>query len=243
MAAILTPTHLTVLDQQTLKHPPSSTNPSCLLPPFPSSLAWCSEINSIFFASASSGIMQYDLTSGALQDVLTTSDHSGPYTALLSKDRGNTVIYARGQQIIGLSTSSGKVSHKYETHKTSVSSLSLSNDSSLLASTSAHAIHVHNLTLGSHTVLRGIPSGSGTISTCAFHHHSRTRLLVGVGAQLLVYDTTRPSGPVKTITLDKDQKNPGPIVAITCSPFSKTLVAAACSGGTISLIDLEKEKA
>ena len=88
---------------------------------------------------------------------------------------------------------------------------------------------------------RGIPAG-GSISTCAFHPHSRTRLLVGLGSQLLVYDTTRPSGPTKVVQIDKDQKNVGPIVGITCSPFSKTLVAVACSGGAIGLVDLEKEK-
>ena len=31
-------------------------------------------------------------------------------------------------------------------------------------------------------------------------------------------------------------------VAVTCSPFSKSLVAVGCSGGLISLIDMEKEK-
>ncbi|KAK7694029.1 hypothetical protein QCA50_003605 [Cerrena zonata] len=33
-----------------------------------------------------------------------------------------------------------------------------------------------------------------------------------------------------------------PIVAIACSPFSKTLIAVACSGGSIGLVDLDKEK-
>ena len=187
--------------------------------------------------------MQYDLTTDSLQDVLPIGDQSDPYVSLLVKDRGNTVIYAKGKRVVVASASSGKVGHTFETHKAPVGSLALSNDSSLLASTSAHAIHVHNLTLASHTVLRGLPSGGGAVTTCAFHPHSRTRLLVGFGTQLLVYDTTRPSGPVKSVPLDKDHKNPGSIVAVTCSPFSKTLVAVACSGGTIGLIDLEKEKA
>ena len=162
--------------------------------------------------------------------------------SLLTKDRGNTVIYGRGKQVLLVSTQTGKVAQAFDTHKATITSLSLSNDSSLLASTSAHTIHVHNLTLASHTVLRGIPTGSSTVSACAFHPHSRTRLLVGVDSQLLVYDTTRPSGPAKVIPIDKDQKNVGPIVGITCSPFSKTLVAVACSAGAIGLVDLEKEK-
>ncbi len=141
-----------------------------------------------------------------------------------------------------LSAVTGKPANTFDTHKTPITSLSLSNDASLLASTSVRSIHVHNLTLASHTVLRGIPSGSDSITTCAFHPHLRTRLLVGLGSQLLVYDTTRPSGPAKIIDIDKDKKNLGQVVAVTCSPFSKTLVAVACSGGTVALVDLEKEK-
>ena len=187
--------------------------------------------------------MQFELATGSLQDVITTGDHPDHYTSLITKDRGNTIIYARSKQVVVHSASSGRVTNTFETHKSSVTSLSLSNDSSLLATTSAHAIHVHNLTLASHTVLRGISAGDGTVTTCAFHPHSRTRLLVGLGTQLLVYDTTRPSGPTKIVPMDKDHQSPGAIVAITCSPFSKTLVAVACSGGMIGLVDLEKEKA
>ncbi|RPD66431.1 WD40 repeat-like protein [Lentinus tigrinus ALCF2SS1-7] len=242
MAAIVTPTNLYVLETSSLKHPPTTADPTCPVPPLPSSIAWSAETSAIFIASETSSIMQYDLTAGTLQDTPITEQGSDPAISLLTKDRGNTVVYARGQKILHASTQTGRIAHTFDTHKASVTSLSLSNDSSLLASTSARAIHVHNLTLVSHTVLRGIPAGSGSVTTCAFHPHSRTRLLVGHGSQLLVYDTTRPSGPAKTIPLDKDQKNLGPIVAITCSPFSKTLVAVACSGGAVGLVDLEKEK-
>ena len=242
MAAIITPTNLVVLETSSLKHPPATADPTCPVPLLPSSIAWCAENTSIFIASGTSSIMQYDLTTGSLQDTLITEQGSDPAISLLTKDRGSTVVYARGQKILIVSTQTGKIAHTFDTHKDPVTSLSLSNDASLLASTSAHAIHVHNLTLASHTAMRGIPAGAGNVTTCAFHPHSRTRLLVGLGSQLLVYDTTRPSGPAKTIPLDKDQKNPGPIVAITCSPFSKTLVAIACNGGAVALVDLEKEK-
>ncbi|TFK92322.1 WD40 repeat-like protein [Polyporus arcularius HHB13444] len=241
MAAILTPTNLVVLETSTLKHPPATADPTCPVPPLPSGLAWSAERSSIYLASTS-GIMQYDLTTGSLQDTPITEQGSDPAISLLIKDRGSSVVYARGQKVLLASTQTGKLAHTFDTHRAAVTSLSLSTDSTLLASTSAHAIHVHNLTLASHTVLRGIPAGSGSITTCAFHPHSRTRLLAGLGPQLLVYDTTRPSGPAKVIPLDKDQKAVGSIVAITCSPFSKTLVAVACSGGAVCLVDLEKEK-
>ncbi|KAI0672926.1 WD40-repeat-containing domain protein [Trametes maxima] len=243
MAAILTTTNLTILEHSSLKHPPSVASPTCSLPAPPSSVFWSAESGTIFLASANGSLHQYDVASTTLQDLsLSGRASTEPCVSLLSKDRGSTIIYGQGQQIVVLSTSTGKPANTFDTHKAPVTSLSLSNDASLLASTSAHAIHVHNLTLASHTALRGIPSGAGSISTCAFHPHSRTRLLVGLGSQLLVYDTTRPSGPAKTIEIDKEKKNLGPIVAVSCSPFSKTLVAVACSGGMVALVDLEKEK-
>jgi protein NEDD1 len=55
-----------------------------------------------------------------------------------------------------------------------------------------------------------------------------------------VYDTTRSSGPIKTITLS--EMSSGDITAIACSPVSKTLVAVATTGGYVALVDLEKEK-
>ncbi|KAI0647350.1 WD40-repeat-containing domain protein [Trametes meyenii] len=243
MAAILTTTNLTILEHSSLKHPPPVANSTFSLPAPPGSVSWSAESGTIFLASANGSLHQYDVALATLQDLsLTGRPSTEPCVSLLSKDRGSTIIYGQGQQVVVVSTATGKPANTFDTHKAPVTSLSLSNDASLLASTSAHAIHVHNLTLASHTVLRGIPSGGGSINTCAFHPHSRTRLLVGLGSQLLVYDTTRPSGPTKTMEIDKEKKNFGSIVAISCSPFSKTLVAVACSGGTVALIDLEKEK-
>lgn len=111
----------------------------------------------------------------------------------------------------------------------------------LLASTFASTVHVHNLTLGSHSILRGLTLGGQDINTSAFHPHYRTRLLVAAGKQIMVYDTTRLSAPMKTISLTEAAS--GTISAIACSPFSKTLIAVATSGGFVGLIDLEKEKA
>jgi protein NEDD1 len=76
--------------------------------------------------------------------------------------------------------------------------------------------------------------------TCTFSPHLRTRLIVGFGNTVYVYDITRPSNPMKTICFG--DATLGDIVAVACSPFSKTLVATACSGGTIGLIDFDKEK-
>ncbi|KAI0780636.1 WD40-repeat-containing domain protein [Trametes elegans] len=242
MSAILTTTSLTVLDHSSLKHLPPAAQPARSLTSAPSSIVWCAENGTIFLSYVDGTISRYDISTELIQDISLAIPSSEPAVSLLYKDRGNTIIYGQGQRAIVLSVGTGKPANIFDTHKAPVTSLSLSNDSSLLASTSAHAIHIHNLTLASHTILRGIPAGTGSITTCAFHPHSRTRLLVGLGSQLLVYDTTRPSGPAKAVEIDKDKKNTGPIVAISCSPFSKTLVAVACSGGTVALVDLEKEK-
>lgn len=56
----------------------------------------------------------------------------------------------------------------------------------------------------------------------------------------MIYDITRPSGPVRTITMSEAAT--GEIVAIVCSPYSKTLLAVACSGGSVSVVDLDKEQ-
>jgi len=57
---------------------------------------------------------------------------------------------------------------------------------------------------------------------------------------VVIYDTTKPSGPIKAITLDASMG--GDIVSLVCSPFSKTLCAVATGSGHIALIDIEKDK-
>ncbi|KDQ33020.1 hypothetical protein PLEOSDRAFT_1091285 [Pleurotus ostreatus PC15] len=134
----------------------------------------------------------------------------------------------------------GKTTQTLESHTSVISSISLSNDASLLASATSAVVHVYNLATGSNSVLRGLALAGQSIGACAFHSHSRTRLLLGIGRQFVVYDTTRPSSPVKTIPLDTSSS--GDINAISSSPFSKSLVAVSTTGGYLGLIDLEKEK-
>ncbi|PSR75377.1 hypothetical protein PHLCEN_2v9135 [Hermanssonia centrifuga] len=233
MLAALTTDALVLIDPPTLKKAPTSIPTTCSFSSQPTACAWAPD-HSCLFVSLGNTIEKYDLN-GTLLDTI----YSGPspLTTLVSKDKGNTLILGAGTQVIVLETQTGKVPQSFKSHKLPVLALSLSNDSSLLASISVSTVHVHNLSLASHTVLRGLPSGE--VTACAFHPHTRTRLLLGIGLQLAVYDTTRPSGPSKTIVIEKGA---GQIVAIACSPFSKTLVAVAYSGGNVSLVDLEKDK-
>lgn len=239
MLAIAASDSLSVLDPATLKQAPSSV-PSCiaLIAP-PTASSWSSD-NAFLFLASSQTIHKYDASLNSLRDIYSPTE-SDVIESMVCKDKGS-LIFSAGHKIHTLEhgSTNPKISQTFESHKTPINSLSLSNDASLLASSSAGAAHVHNLSLGSHTVLRGLPLNGHTITTCAFHPHSRTRLLLGIGKQLVVYDTTRPSGPLKSIALN--DATSGDIIAVACSPFSKTLVAVASSGGNVGLVDLDKEK-
>ncbi|KAG6840977.1 hypothetical protein C0991_002959, partial [Blastosporella zonata] len=238
MLAVSATGTLSLLDATELKRAPSSV-PSCLsLTNVTCASTWSFDNSALFLASPQS-IHRYDLTSNVLKDIYTSKSQEH-ISHIVCKDQG-TLIYSAGEKVHLLECGSNvKIAQTIESHKSSITSLSLSNDCTLLSTTSSNAVHVHNLTLGSHTVLRGLALAGQNISTSAFHPHARTRLLLGIGKQLVVYDTTRPSGPLKSIPLS--DVTLGDIVAVACSPFSKTLVAVATSGGHVGLIDLEKEK-
>ncbi|KAJ4481940.1 WD40-repeat-containing domain protein [Lentinula aciculospora] len=237
MLAITSTDGLSILDHTTVKKAPSSF-PSCITlisPPIASS--WSSDNKFLFIASAFA-MHKYDAEHNSLVDVYSSSEI---ITSLLVKDKASVVICAGEKVHILDCGATTKISQTFTSHKDTVRSLSLSNDLTLLASTSYDAAYVHNLTLASHTLVRGLPvSDQQFITTCAFHPHTRTRLLIGVGKKLAVYDTTRPSGPLRVIPLNETSS--GNICAISCSPFSKTLVAVATTGGTLGLVDLDKEK-
>ncbi|KAJ3512484.1 hypothetical protein NLJ89_g3491 [Agrocybe chaxingu] len=237
MFAVTTTDTLSVADPALLKKAPSSI-PSCLdLIDAPTASAWSPD-NSLLYISSARTIHRYDPTTNILRD-LYSLDGGEAILHIAVRDR-NTVIFAAGSTIHVLECgSSPEITQTFDSHKSAITSLSLSNDNNLLASTSSGTAHVHNLALGSHTVLKGLTGQD--VGTAVFNPHSRTRLLVASGKQLLVYDTTRPSGPVKTVTLADSCT--GDIASVACSPFSKTLTAVATPDGFVGLIDLDKEKA
>lgn len=237
MLAITTTEALSVLDQATLKKTPSSI-PSCLpLISPPIATSWALDNRFLFIASERT-IHRYDPESNSLVDLFSSPEN---LSSLVVKDRASAVFSASNKVHILEYGETSKISQTFTTHKATVNSLAISSDLTLLASTSADTVYIHNLTLASHTALRGLPiSDQQSIRTCSFHPHSRTRLLLGIGRQLIIYDTSRPSGPTKIISLK--EASSGSIDAISCSPFSKTLVAVATTGGTLGLVDLDKEK-
>ncbi|KAJ7273645.1 WD40-repeat-containing domain protein [Mycena haematopus] len=229
MLAVTTTDQLSLIDPQSLKRPPSSL-PSCLslLAPCTAS-AWSPDNLYLFLASANA-IHQYNSALNTLTQIFSSPE---AITHLVCKTK-SSLAFASANQINVLEST--KIIHTFEFHK-APTSLALSND--LLAYTSAESAHVYNLLLGSHTTLRGITLAEQRITTCAFHPHSRAKLLLGVGKQLIVYDTTR-SSPSKTIPMN--DASTSEIVSVACSPFSKTLVVVASANGSVGLVDLDKEK-
>ena len=237
MLAVCTTASLVLLDPLTLKKAPSSVPATCSFSKPPTASTWAPD-NSALFVANDNGIQRYDPAGTPLNTI--SSEH--PITALASKDKGNTIILGSQDQVCVLDAHNGKVAFSLETHSGAVGGLALSPDGALLASTSSSVIpevHVHNLAGAlPHVELQGLPR-RGDVSACTFHPHSKAKMLVAVGAQLLMYDIARPGAPMKSVQLDRRS---GEVVAIACSPFSKSLVAVGCNTGVVNLVDLDKEK-
>ncbi|KAK0463510.1 WD40-repeat-containing domain protein [Desarmillaria tabescens] len=238
MLAVAVTGSLAILDAATVKRSPSTFSPCLNLPSPPTACSWSTD-NAFLFLSSSRTIHKYDPTCNSLED-LYTSPETADISHISVKDKV-TIAFSAGDKVHVLECgSTPKIAQTFKSHKSPITSLAISNDGTLLASTSAGGAHVYNLSHGSHTVLRGLPLTGQSIRTCTFHAHTRARLLLGIGKQLIVFDTTRPSGLMKTIPLNASSS--GDIVSVACSPFSKTLVVVATSGGNVGLVDLEKEK-
>jgi protein NEDD1 len=165
------------------------------------------------------------------------SKEEGEINAMAVTPSGNIVLGV-GRKVIVLeyTTGSAKVLKTFESHGTTITALAMSNDSTLIASASSKGVHIHNLLVPSkHTCLPLPTSAPRSVSTMTFHPHARSRLLLGLGSDILVYDVDKPSAPVKPITVGQD------VVGIACSPFSKTLIAVA-STNSVGLVDLDKDK-
>lgn len=240
--AVATTEHLLLSATASLKRTSSllSSNPKISISR-PLAGTWSSD-NSTLFLVFSDGIRKYS-DKGAVEGVIFSSPEEELRGCIVAKDNG-TIISALSSRIAVLEfnpcSSDYAVVKTIDTHTSPVISLSISNGGAVLASTSQTTVHIHNLETGTHTALRGLPQSSEEPPLCAFSPHFRAKLIVGSGQVLYVYDVSRPSSPAKTIPLGSSAN--GDIVSLACSPYSKTLVAIACEGGTVHLVDLEKEK-
>ncbi|KAF9652903.1 WD40 repeat-like protein [Thelephora ganbajun] len=240
--AVATTEHLLLSATASLKRTSSllSSNPKISIPR-PLAGTWSSD-NSTLFLVFSDGIRKYS-DRGATEDNIFSSSDEELQACVVAKDNG-TIICALSNRIAMLestpSSNDYTIVRTIDVHTSPVTSLAISNDGVVLASTSQTTVHIHSLESGSHTVLRGLPQSSEEPSLCTFSPHFRKKLIVGSGQVLYVYDITRPSSPSRTIPLGSSAN--GDVVSLVCSPYSKTLVAVACEGGTVHLVDLEKGK-
>jgi protein NEDD1 len=244
MLAVLTSNHITITKRSALQKGPPTLTPTCRtdLSSYVASV-WSPDNTSLYVATTDT-IARYD-TSGTLVKTLwplPDGDAHSHISGLALKDKG-TLILSMGNSVhlvehSSSSSSSTKIVQTLPTHPNPdpVLALSLSHDGTLLTVASQSAVVVHNLALGAQTTLRGLP---GPVAVCTFHVHSRVRLLLGIGHNLVIYDITRPSGPSRIASIGDGVG--GNVVDVTCSPYSKTLLAIACRGGYIALVDLDKE--
>ena len=240
--AVATTEHLLLPAAASLKRASSllSSSPKVSIPR-PLAGTWSSD-NSTLFLVFSDGIRKYS-NGGATEEIVFPSEEEELQACIVAKDNG-AIIGALSNKIAVLesppSSSDYAITSTIDVHTFPVTSLAISNDGAALASASQTTVYVHNLESNSHTALRGRPLSSEGPSLCTFSPHFRTKLIVGSGQVLYAYDINRPSSPTKTIPLGSSAN--GDVVSLACSPYSKTLVAVACEGGTMHLVDLEKEK-
>ncbi|KAG1782317.1 WD40-repeat-containing domain protein [Suillus placidus] len=239
MLALVTTTALALVSPVTLKNPPSLLPISQPLPSQYFASAWSPDNSSLYLASPFS-IDRFIISQSRLDEAIyVQSKEEGEINAMAVTPSGNVVLGV-GRKVIVLEHATGsampKVLKTFESHGTTITTLAVSNDSTLIASASSKGVHIHDLLVpAKHTSLPLPTSAPRSVSTMTFHPHVRTRLLLGLGCDILVYDVARPSAPMKPINIGQD------VVGISCSPFSKTLVAVA-STDSVGLVDLDKDK-
>ncbi|KAG2100147.1 WD40-repeat-containing domain protein [Suillus discolor] len=237
MLALVTTTALALTSPVTLKNPPSFlpiTQP--LLSQYIAS-AWSPDNSSLYLASPFS-IDRFMTSQSRLDKAIYVQSREESEINTMAVTPSGNIVLGVGRKVVMLEYAAGsaKVLKTLESHGTTITALVVSNDSMLIASASSKGVHIHNLLVpAKHTSLPLPTSAPRSVSTMTFHPHVRTRLLLGLGHDILVYDVDKPSAPVKCISIGRD------VVGIACSPFSKTLVAVA-STNSVSLVDLDKDK-
>ncbi|KAF7294992.1 hypothetical protein MIND_01037300 [Mycena indigotica] len=228
--AIANATELVTVEATALRRTSSSIPTSITLLSRPTASTWA---NTTLFLASDNAIHQYNPANNTLTALI---EHNGTNISHLLWKSPSTFVFAAGESIHVLE--SKQLTLKLD-NKAEVRSLALSGGNEL-AACSASAVHLHDLASGKMTTLRGLVLDNQMITFCTFHPHTPAKLLLGIGRKLVVYDTIRASGPSKTIPINDSPTTE--IIAISCSPFSKTLVAVATNGGSVGLVDLDKEK-
>ena len=232
MLAVVSTSSLSLVEPSNLKKLPPILPKPHDLSDRPTGCSWAPD-NSVFYVSYAGGIQRFDPLTTTSKELYFNVDND-PISNIVSPST-ESIVFSISNRICSLESRKPKI---LDTHKRSINCLALSVDGQTLASTSSDAVHIHHFETGVTTTLRGLPTEE-SITSCLFHPHARTRLLVASENQVLVYDTNCPDQASKIILLDDPSS--GPIVGLASSPFSKSLVAAITADGRLGLIDLEKE--
>ncbi|KAK4705648.1 hypothetical protein P7C70_g552, partial [Phenoliferia sp. Uapishka_3] len=117
-----------------------------------------------------------------------------------------------------------------------ITSLALNADESLLASCAGSSIIVHNLTHSTLTTLHARPKSA--YSTVKFHPARRTCLAAGTAVGVVhLFDTTKPSAPLKSISLSGGAPLHSPITNLAFQHPIGQLLVACSEKGTLGLVD------
>ncbi|KAH9005007.1 hypothetical protein EDB86DRAFT_1697447 [Lactarius hatsudake] len=209
MLAVLTSNHITITERSALQRGPTTLAPTCPVPLSSYVASVWSPDNASLYVATTDSLARYDPFGTLVKSLWPLSDSDAPtdhnrISGLVLKDKG-TLILSMGSSVhlvehSSSASSSTKIVQTLPTHPDPdpILALSLSHDGTLLTVASKCAVVVHNLALGVQTALRGLP---GPVGVCAFHIHSRVRLLLGIGHNLVIYDITRPSGPSRIASI------------------------------------------
>lgn len=115
--------------------------------------------------------------------------------------------------------------------------MTLSKDKELLAIATEGTIAVYNLLTNVSASLnpRHLP---GPVECVVFLASKPTTLVAACGSQLIIFDTTKPNTPLKTITLPATCQ----VVDMGCLSSGRGYLAVATEEGAVYIIDIEKEK-
>jgi protein NEDD1 len=235
MLAAATNGGITLTSPSTLKRVSSNIPTTIVLCGSPSALAWSLDRNTLFYAQGDV-IHHYTADNSSNEGPVYTAEPRGSTVSHVVCPTTSSLVYATERAVTFTNASHTERCVELDSPITSLTSVY---DSKYVVYTTSTTATFHNIATHTAISLGGLLLSKGAaIAASAAHHHSSERIVLVGGSSLFVYDINHPSAPVKTI----DTSGPSPLDFVTCSPFSRTLVAVGSTSGMVQLVDLEKEK-
>ncbi|KAG8746997.1 hypothetical protein FRC10_002796 [Ceratobasidium sp. 414] len=249
LIAVTSSQGLSVLPSTVLRtsHPDSApTVTTTLTPPsrIPSScISWSPDASTIYVASGGS-VSAYDPSGSFIRDVVREGEGGiggaklGSMVVLQTQSGTDPVLaFSRGARAVVFDSETRRALQTVEGHRSSITTMSLAQDQSLIATSSGETTVITNLVQQTNTVLRSAPSG---VVAVAFHPGKRSTLLILSSRGLHIFDVAKGNAPTRTIPIGKAE---GGVGYIAFSPITPALVAILVPGGgsRVLMLDIEKE--